>query len=56
MDEETRDLVVQGWTADEETTSASSRDVPIPGHESVIRVPKRMIPLLREALRVAESD
>ncbi|AZQ73416.1 hypothetical protein EKH77_21305 [Streptomyces luteoverticillatus] len=56
VDEETRDLVVQGWTADEETTSASSRDVPIPGHESVIRVPKRMIPLLREALRVAESD
>lgn len=55
VDEETRDLVVQGWTADGETVSASSRDVPVPGHESVIRVPKRMIPLLREALRVAES-
>lgn len=56
VDEETKDLIVQGWTADEETTGASSRDVPFPGHESVIRVPKRMIPLLREALRVAESD
>lgn len=56
VDEDTRDLVVQGWTANEETTSASSQDVPIPGHESVIRVPKRMLPLLREALRVAESD
>ncbi|AEN09927.1 conserved hypothetical protein [Streptomyces sp. SirexAA-E] len=41
---------------DEQTTGESSRDVLIPGHESVIRVPKRMVPLLREALRVAESD
>ncbi len=56
VDADTRDLVVQGWTADEETRGTSSRDVPIPGNESVIRVPKRMVPLLREALRVAESD
>jgi hypothetical protein len=56
VDQQSKDLVIQGWTADERTTGESSRDVPIPGHESVIRVPKRMIPLLREALRVAESD
>lgn len=56
VDQDSKDLVIQGWTADERTTGESSRDVPIPGHESVIRVPKRMIPLLREALRVAESD
>lgn len=56
VDLESKDLVIQGLTADERTTGESLRDVPIPGHESVIRVPKRMIPLLREALRVAESD
>ncbi|MFI1865918.1 hypothetical protein [Streptomyces jumonjinensis] len=54
VDEETKDLLFQGWRADELTTDASSRDVPIPDHEAVIRVPKRMIPTLREALDVAE--
>ncbi|WSI71019.1 hypothetical protein OG599_13400 [Streptomyces sp. NBC_01335] len=56
VDQESKDLVIQGWTADEQTVSESSRDVRIPGHESVIRIPKRMVPLLREALRVAEPD
>jgi hypothetical protein len=48
--------VIQGWTADEQITGESSQDVLIPGHESEIRVSKRMVPLLREALRVAETD
>ncbi|MCP3820493.1 hypothetical protein NLX86_21065 [Streptomyces sp. A3M-1-3] len=56
VDEETKDLLVQGWKADEQTTGESSKDVAIPDHETVIRVPKRMIPLLREALDVAELD
>ncbi|MFI8813589.1 MULTISPECIES: hypothetical protein [unclassified Streptomyces] len=56
IDEETRDLLVQGLTADEQTRAESSQDVAIPRHESVVRVPKRMIPLLKEAIRVAESD
>nr|WP_240106467.1 hypothetical protein [Streptomyces sp. MUM 203J] len=56
VDEGTKDLVIQGWKADSQTTGGSSQDVPIPGHEAVIRVPNRMIPLLREALDVAELD
>jgi len=56
VDTENKDLLFQGWKADHQTTSESSQDVPIPGHEAVIRVPKRMIPLLREALDVAELD
>ncbi|MEC4018761.1 hypothetical protein [Streptomyces sp. H27-D2] len=56
VDEETKDLLIQGWKADERTESESSKDVPVPDHEAVIRVPKRMIPLLREALDVAELD
>lgn len=56
VDEDTKDLLFQGWKADERTKSESSLDVPIPDHEAVIRVPKRTIPLLREALDVAELD
>ncbi|MFB4196582.1 hypothetical protein [Streptomyces carpaticus] len=56
VDEETRDLVLQGWKADQPTTGETSVDVRLPEHESVIRVPKRMVPLLREALDVAELD
>ncbi|MBW1604524.1 hypothetical protein JJV70_20935 [Streptomyces sp. JJ66] len=56
VDEVTRDLVFQGWKADTPTLSASMRDVVLPAHEAVIRVPARMVPLLREALGVAELD
>ncbi len=54
--EDTRDLLFQGWSADEQTTKASTRDVALPANEALIRIPRRMIPLLREALDVAESD
>ncbi|WTL20306.1 hypothetical protein OG329_26920 [Streptomyces sp. NBC_01506] len=43
VDEETKDLLVQGWAADAQTTAESSKDVAIPDHESVVRVPKRML-------------
>ncbi|MFI7276108.1 hypothetical protein [Streptomyces sp. NPDC049879] len=56
VDGENRDLVIQGWTADGRTLEESAKDVRLPGHESVIRVPRRLIPQLREAIRVAESD
>ncbi|MFD7546132.1 hypothetical protein ACFV0R_05410 [Streptomyces sp. NPDC059578] len=56
VDESVKDLVIQGLTADEETSTTCAGDVPLPSHEAVIRVPKQMIPLLREALGVAESD
>ncbi|PKV86385.1 hypothetical protein BX283_3949 [Streptomyces sp. TLI_146] len=54
VDEETKDLVVQGWKVDARTADESSKDVPLPGHEAVIRLPKRMVPLLKEALDVAD--
>ncbi|MCI3932596.1 hypothetical protein [Streptomyces sp. AN091965] len=56
VDEVTKDLVIQGWRADDRTTRASAQDVAILSHETVVRVPKRMVPLLREALDVAELD
>ncbi|MEU6060568.1 hypothetical protein [Streptomyces sp. NPDC047097] len=53
---ETKDLIFQGWNASEPVLAESRADVELPDHEGVIRVPRRMIPLLKEALRVAESD
>lgn len=50
VDEETKELVIQGVTADANTTALTSQNSPLPAHESVVRLPQRMIPLLREAL------
>ncbi|MER7914277.1 MULTISPECIES: hypothetical protein [unclassified Streptomyces] len=55
VDEETKEIVVQGVTADAGTTARTAHDSPLPAHESVVRLPQRMIPLLREALDGAES-
>lgn len=55
IDTDTRDLVVQGWTADELTRAMCLADGPIPDHEAVVRIPQRMIPLLREVLRVTDA-
>ncbi|MFF3640456.1 hypothetical protein [Streptomyces sp. NPDC002564] len=55
LDTDTRDLVVQGWAADELTRATCLADGPIPDHEAIVRIPPRMIPLLREVLRVADA-
>ncbi|MFC8275379.1 hypothetical protein ACFUJR_23155 [Streptomyces sp. NPDC057271] len=56
MDEDTRDLVIQGTKADTDTIARTVEDSPLPDHEGVIRLPQRMIPLLREALDDAEPQ
>nr|WP_202504412.1 MULTISPECIES: hypothetical protein [unclassified Streptomyces] len=56
VDEETQDLVIQGVTADTATTALTVQDSPLPAHEGVVRLPKRMIPLLREALDGTEPE
>ena len=59
VDHETSDLVIQGWKADERTEAeCAAFEVPghavgIPDHETVVRVPARMVPILREACDVA---
>lgn len=54
VDEETTDLVFQGWKADPRTEAECLATGPIPGHEAVIRIPARMVPILREACDAAE--
>ncbi|MFC9930297.1 hypothetical protein [Streptomyces sp. NPDC127190] len=61
VEEETADLVLQGVKAEEAlqalisgTEWVTGHDKGIPAHETVIRIPARMVPILREACDVAE--
>nr|WSY57898.1 hypothetical protein OG999_30385 [Streptomyces sp. NBC_00886] len=60
VDEGKNELVIQGWKPDGELEAeCSAFEVPghavgIPGHEAVVRVPARMVPILREACDAAE--
>jgi len=62
VEEESADLVLQGEEADEllkatvgETAWAAGHATGIPAHETVIRIPARMVAILREACDVAEQ-
>lgn len=60
VDLESADIVLQSYTADDETrdqcvkNTAPGHDKGIPAHESVIRIPARLVPMLREACDAAE--
>jgi hypothetical protein len=60
VDEERGELVLQGWKPGERLEAeCAAFEVPghatgIPAHEAVIRIPARMVPMLREACDVAE--
>jgi hypothetical protein len=61
VEEESADLVLQGEEADEllksfvgSTQWVAGHKAGIPPHERVIRIPARMVPILREACDAAE--
>lgn len=60
VDTDNADIVLQGYTADEATlkdcieNTAPGHAKGIPAHESVIRIPAHLVPLLREACDAAE--
>ncbi|MFJ2781846.1 MULTISPECIES: hypothetical protein [unclassified Kitasatospora] len=61
VEDETADLIFQGETADALLAAevgskswAPGHSAGIPVHESVIRIPARMVPIIREACCVAE--
>ncbi|TXS35174.1 hypothetical protein EAO75_45305 [Streptomyces sp. uw30] len=60
VDLENSDIVIQSYTADNETqthcveNTAPGHTKGIPAHETVIRIPARLVPVLREACDVAE--
>lgn len=62
VERDSADLVLQGVRAEEvlealigSTEWVAGHKVGIPSHETVIRVPARMVPLLRKACDVAEQ-
>jgi hypothetical protein len=51
LEEETGDLLFQGWTVSDPTTLAeSSQHSPIADNESLVRLPARMREIIMEAL------
>lgn len=60
VDSSNNDLVIQGWKLTPELEAqCAAFDVPghavgIPEHEAVVRIPARMVPILREACDAAE--
>ncbi|WP_330279165.1 hypothetical protein OHO83_09285 [Streptomyces sp. NBC_00569] len=61
VDSATADIVLQSYTADEATraecieNTAPGHAKGIPAHETVIRIPAHLVPMLREACDVAEQ-
>ncbi|RKN50089.1 hypothetical protein D7231_35820 [Streptomyces klenkii] len=55
VDEETADIVMQGWLADEATTAECLATGKIPETEAVVRIPARMVPIIRKACDAAEA-
>jgi hypothetical protein len=60
VDESSRDLVIQGWKPEPELEAACAAfEAPghaagIPESEAVVRIPARMVPILRKACDAAE--
>ncbi|WJY43173.1 hypothetical protein QT196_38560 (plasmid) [Streptomyces sp. P9-2B-2] len=53
-DMERPELVLQGWTAGEVMRARCAADSPPAANETVIRIPARMVPLIRKACDAAE--
>jgi hypothetical protein len=50
VDEKDGSIVLQGWRINDESTMAQIEvRGPVPGHETVLRLPARMAPFLLEA-------
>lgn len=54
VDEENADVVFQGWKANERTLEECFATGSIPETEAVIRIPARMVPIIRKACDEAE--
>ncbi|MFI9723954.1 hypothetical protein ACIHFE_30625 [Streptomyces sp. NPDC052396] len=62
LETEKAEILVQGWRPDDETYTKISETEWVPGHpigvpdhEAVVRIPVRMIPILRKACDAAEG-
>lgn len=57
-DPETQEILFQGWKPDTSTAEAceatSPANGPVPDSEAIIRIPARMVPMIREACDAVE--
>ncbi|MFD3759069.1 hypothetical protein [Streptomyces sp. NPDC058622] len=56
VDDQSADLVFQGWKADEATEKRCLEAGPIPDTEAVIRIPARMVAQIRKTCDAAERS
>ncbi|WP_317619997.1 hypothetical protein [Streptomyces sp. CBMA156] len=54
-DDEADEIVVQGWKATEKLRATCRETGSIPDSEDVVRLPARMVPILRKACDAAEG-
>nr|WP_078626926.1 hypothetical protein [Streptomyces exfoliatus] len=61
VEDETDEVIIQGWLPEaamqaeiDETEWVPGGLIGVPSHEGVVRIPARMIPILREACDAAE--
>ncbi|MFD3952242.1 hypothetical protein ACFWRC_19725 [Streptomyces albidoflavus] len=55
-DDVAKEFVIQGWEAGPELEAECLTAGPIPDNEAVVRLPARMIDVLKEACSVAAED
>ncbi|WP_424642986.1 hypothetical protein [Embleya sp. AB8] len=57
-DVEAREILLQGWKVSPETRAeceaTSPANAPVPAGEAIVRIPARMIPMIREACDAVE--
>jgi hypothetical protein len=56
VDDEAKEFVVQGWKATEQLEDEVRSTGPLPDHEAVVRIPARMVHILREACDAIERS
>lgn len=54
VDEDKQEFVFQGWKAGTDLEEQVRATGPLPDHEAVVRIPARMMHILREACDAAE--
>ncbi|MGW0705730.1 hypothetical protein ACWD4G_07145 [Streptomyces sp. NPDC002643] len=56
VDDEKKEFVFQGWKASKELEDEVRATGPLPDYEAVVRIPARMLHILREAIDAIEHS
>ncbi|NUK35071.1 hypothetical protein HRW16_09675 [Streptomyces lunaelactis] len=54
VDDEAEEFVIQGWKASEQLEDQVRKTGPLPDYETVVRIPARMVRIMREACDAVE--